>query len=118
MDEVVTDTRKSPLAGLSPASSGIIFASERVKPHDNPAALKELQDAIYRDKVLRAREMSVEERLKEVFELSNRQMGMMLAGAMHRLGTSDQAEGWEEVSRWLARLDRVRDHGLYVTEKR
>lgn len=87
-------------------------------PHDNPAALKELQDAIYREKVLRAREMTVAERLDEVFDLSNRQMGMMLAGAMHRLGTKDQEEGWDEVSRWLARLDRVRDHGLYVSERR
>lgn len=87
-------------------------------PHDNPAALKELQDAIYREKVLRARQMTVAERRDEVFDLSNRQMGMMLAGAMHRLGTKDQEEGWDEVSRWLARLDRVRDHGLYVTERR
>ena len=45
-------------------------------------------------------------------------MGMMLAGAMHRLGTKIQEEGWEEASRWLARLDRVRDHGLHVTERR
>lgn len=88
------------------------------KPHDNPAALKELQDAIYLEKVLRARGMTVAERLDEVFDLSNRQMGMMLAGAMHRLGTTDQDEGWDEVSRWLGRLDRVRDHGLYVTERR
>lgn len=87
-------------------------------PHDNPAALKELQDAIYREKVLRAREMTVAERLDEVFDLSNRQMGLMLAGAMHRLGTKNQEEGWDEVTRWLARLDRVRDHGLYVTERR
>jgi hypothetical protein len=87
-------------------------------PHDNPAALKELQDAIYREKVLRARQMTVAERLDEVFDLSNRQMGMMLAGAMHRLGTQDQEGGWDEVSRWLARLDRVRDHGLHVTERR
>ena len=87
-------------------------------PHDNPAALKELQEAIYREKVLRAREMTIAERLDEVFDLSNRQMGMMLAGAIHRLGTKDQEEGWDEVSRWLARLDRVRDHGLYVKERR
>ena len=87
-------------------------------PHDNPAALKELQEAIYREKVLRAREMTIAERLDEVFDLSNRQMGMMLGGAMHRLGTKDQEEGWDEVSRWLARLDRVRDHGLYVKERR
>jgi hypothetical protein len=86
-------------------------------PHDNPAALKELQDAIYRDKVLRARGMSPEQRLEEAFDLSNRQMGMMLAGAMHRLGTDDEAKGWAEVRRWMERLDRARDHGLYVTEE-
>ena len=86
-------------------------------PHDDPAALKALQDAIYREKVLRARAMTVEERLAEVFELSNRQFGMMLAGAMHRLGTADENEGWDEVSRWMDRLDRMRDHGIYVSEK-
>jgi hypothetical protein len=86
-------------------------------PHDNPAALKELQDAIYRDKVLRARGMSIEQRLEEVFDLSNCQMGMMLAGAMHRVGTQDEQTGWNEVRRWMERLDRVRDHGLYVIEE-
>lgn len=85
--------------------------------HDDPAALKALQDELYREKVLRARRMSVEERLAEVFELSNHQFGMMLAGAMHRMGTRDEAAGWQEVRRWMHRLDRVRDHGLYVTEK-
>ena len=59
----------------------------------------------------------MEERLEEVFDLSNRQMGMMLAGAMHRLGTQDEDSGWREVRRWMERLDRVRDHGLYVTEE-
>ncbi|MFT3991364.1 MAG: hypothetical protein QM680_08125 [Luteolibacter sp.] len=86
-------------------------------PHENPAALKALQDAIYREKILRARGMTIEERLNEVFELSQRQLGMMHAGAMHRLSTEDQTKGWEEVSRWLNRLDQVRDHGLYVHEK-
>ncbi len=85
--------------------------------HDDPAALKALQDDLYREKVLRARRMSVEERLAEVFELSNHQFGMMLAGAMHRMGTRDEAAGWQEVRRWMQRLDHVRDHGLYVTEK-
>ena len=42
---------------------------------DDSAALKALQDAIYRDKVLRAREMTVEERLAEVFELTNSAFG-------------------------------------------
>jgi len=85
--------------------------------HEDPATLKALQDELYREKVRRARRMTVEERLAEVFELSNHQFGMMLAGAMHRLGTRDEAAGWAEVRRWMQRLDRVRDHGLYVTEK-
>ena len=86
-------------------------------PHEDPAALKALQDAIYRDKVLRARGMTVAERLTEVFEQSQHQFGMMLAGAMDRLGTRDEEAGWQEVRRWMDRLDRVHDHGLYVAEK-
>jgi hypothetical protein len=86
-------------------------------PHDDPDALKALQDAIYRDKVLRARAMTEEQRLAEVLEQSNHQLGMMLAGAMDRLQTTDEATGWQEVGRWMERLDRVRDHGRYVTEK-
>jgi hypothetical protein len=85
--------------------------------HDDPAALKALQDDIYRERVLRARRMTVQERLADVFELSNHQFGIMLGGAMHRLGTRDEAAGWEEVRRWMQRLDRTREHGLYVTEK-
>ena len=85
--------------------------------HEDPAALKALQDEIYRERVLRARKMTVAERLADVFELSNHQFGMMLGGAMHRLGTRDEAAGWQEVKRWMERLDRVRESGLYVTEK-
>jgi hypothetical protein len=85
--------------------------------HDDPAALKVLQDDIYRERILRARTMSQSERLAEVFELSNHQFGMMLGGAMHRLGTRDEAAGWQEVKRWMQRLDRAREHGFYATEK-
>jgi hypothetical protein len=83
-------------------------------PHDDPAALKALQDAIYREKVLRARKQTVEERLADVFEVSNHQFGMMLAGAMHRLGTTNEEEGWVEVRRWMARLDQTRDFNVYA----
>lgn len=85
--------------------------------HDDPAALKALQDAIYRDRIHLARVRTVQQRLAEVFELSNFMFGMMHGGAMSRLGTSDEAAGWEEVRRWMKRLDRAREHGLYVTEK-
>ena len=82
-------------------------------PHDEPAALKALQDDIYRERVLRARGLTVEQRLSDVFELSNQVFGMMLAGAMHRLGTRDEEAGWDEVRRWMSRLDRLHDHGFY-----
>jgi hypothetical protein len=85
--------------------------------HEDPAALNALQDAIYRDKIRLARMRTVQERLADVFELSNHMFGMMHAGAMHRLGTQDEAAGWAEVRRWMHRLDRVREHGLYAARK-
>jgi len=86
-------------------------------PHETPGALKALHDDIYREKILRARGMTCEQRLADVFELSNHQFGMMLSGAMHRLDTADQSAGWAEVARWMSRLDLVREQGLYVSEK-
>ena len=81
------------------------------------AELKAMQDSIYLEKILRARRQTPEERLADVFELSNHQFGMMLAGAMHKIKTSDQEKGWEEVRRWMRRLDRVREHGLYSAQR-
>jgi hypothetical protein len=87
-------------------------------PHDHPTALKDLQNSIYRDKVLRARGMTIQEKIDSVFELSDFQFGMMLAGAMHRLGTSDEAEGWSEVRCGLERISYVRDWDFFTTESR
>ena len=84
---------------------------------DDPVALKALQDEIYRDKVLRAREMTVEERWAEIFELTNSAFGRMHAGAMWQLETEDPEVGWVEVRRRMDRLCKTRDHGFYVTEK-
>jgi hypothetical protein len=86
-------------------------------PHDHPTALKDLQDSIYREKVLRARAMTPEERFESVFELSEFQFGMMQAGAMHRIGSTDVGEGWREVRRGLERLARAHDHGFYSPTK-
>lgn len=85
--------------------------------HDNPAALKALQDDIYRERILRARRMTVEQRLAEVFELSNSVMARMHEGAMWQLGTSDAEVGWQEVRRRLDRLDRIHDEGRFVNTK-
>lgn len=86
-------------------------------PHDHPTALKDLQDSIYREKVLRARAMTPEQRLTECFELTNRKFEMMLAEAMARPGITDETQGWNEVSRELDRLRFIEDEGLYVSEK-
>ena len=78
-------------------------------PHDDPSALEGLQDDIYREKILRARRMTEEQRLSDVFEVSNHVFRMMLAGAMDRVKTVEESRGWEEVRRWMKRLDRVRE---------
>lgn len=79
--------------------------------------LKALQDAIYRDKVERARGMTAEERLAEAFELTEEVFERMLAGAMAQTGTVDREEGWREVRRRLDRLDKFHERGLYVDER-
>lgn len=82
------------------------------------AELKAMQDDIYREKILRARRQTPEQRLADVFELSNHQFGMMLGGAMHRIGTRDESKGWEEVRRWMGRLDRAREYQFYTTVRK
>lgn len=84
-------------------------------PDHAAAELKAMQDSIYREKILRARRQTPEERLADVFELSDHQFQMMLSGAMHRVKTQDPQEGWKEVNRWMKRLDAVREHQLYTT---
>ncbi len=84
-------------------------------PHDHPTALKDLQDSIYREKVLRARAMTPEERFNSGFEITNEAFQRMLFGAMWQLEIDDIALGWREVERRLERLRRVQDHGRYIS---
>jgi hypothetical protein len=60
--------------------------------------------------------MTTEQRLEEIFELSNHQFEAMLAEAMHKLGTDDVKKGWEEVRRLIQIQDDVEDAGLFATE--
>jgi hypothetical protein len=85
-------------------------------PHENPEALAELQDAIYRDKVLRARAMTPEQRFDAVFELTNSVFERMHEGAMWQLNTTDPQVGWDEVRRRMDRLNQVHDFGFYTTK--
>lgn len=85
--------------------------------HDDPAALKALQDGIYREKILRSRGMTVQERLADALELTNGVFARMHAGAMWQTGTTNSEAGWQEVRRRLDRLAQVHDHGRFVSEK-
>lgn len=86
-------------------------------PYDHPTALKELQDAIYRDKVIRSRSLTLEQRIADVFEMTEVSMHMAHAGAMHQLATSDPNEGWKLVAKWNERLRRAHDYRFYVNER-
>jgi len=85
--------------------------------HDDPAALKALQDQIYRENILRARAMTEEQRLAEALELTNEVFSRMHTGAMWQTGTTDSEQGWREVRRRLDRLRRTHDHGRFADQK-
>jgi hypothetical protein len=86
-------------------------------PHDHPTALKDLQDSIYREKVLRARAMTPEERFNSGFEVTNEAFQRMLEGAMWQLDIQDVSEGWNEVSRRLHRLRTAQELGRYTSSR-
>ena len=85
--------------------------------HDDPAALKALQDDIYREKILRARKQTMEERLADGIDLTNNAFLRMLEGAMWQLGTMDEAVGTMEVRRRMERLGRVSDEGRFANQR-
>jgi len=79
----------------------------------NRDAIKVLQEAIYRDKVLRSRAMTPAERLEEALELSNDIYAWMLDGAKAQCGLRSDEEGWVEVQRRLQTLRRIHESKLY-----
>lgn len=86
-------------------------------PHEHPTALADLQDSIYREKVLRARKMTREERFIAGVELTNEVSARILHGAMARLGTTDESLAWADVHRRMARLRKAHDHEMYSLSK-
>ncbi len=80
------------------------------------AGLKAMQDSIYREKILRARRQTPEQRLADVFELTNSVFARMHDGAMWQAGTTDAEEGWQIVRKRLARLRKMHDAGRFVDE--
>jgi len=85
--------------------------------HEVPAALKALQNDIYREKILRARKQTPAERLADVFELTNVVFARMHAGAMWQMGIEDPDKGWQIVHQRLNRLQKLHDRGRFVHQK-
>jgi hypothetical protein len=85
-------------------------------PHDHPTALKDLQDAIYRDRVIRSRALTPEQRIADIFEMAEVSIHMVHAGAMSHLGTADEDAGWQLVKVWNSRLRRAHDYRFYVND--
>lgn len=92
--------------------------SESVDPRSTSAALAELHDSIYREKVLRARSLSVGERCSDVFELSSFQFQLLFAGAAKRAQVEKPETVWAEVARGLERLRKVHESDLYAASRR
>jgi hypothetical protein len=78
--------------------------------------LKAMQDSIYREKILRARRQTPEQRLADVFELTNSVFARMHSGAMWQAGTTNSEEGWQIVRKRLASLRKMHDAGRFVDE--
>lgn len=85
--------------------------------HHDPAALKALQDDIYREKILRSRTMTPEQRLADALELTNGVFTRMHDGVMWQKNLTDAEEGWQEVRRRLSRLCQVHDEGRFVNAR-
>ncbi|MGJ8633270.1 MAG: hypothetical protein ACSHX7_05060 [Luteolibacter sp.] len=86
-------------------------------PHDHPTALKDLQDSIYREKILRARSMTREERFLTGIQLTNEVSDRMLTGAMARLGTNNESLAKADLRCRLERIRKSQDHGFYSNKK-
>jgi hypothetical protein len=86
-------------------------------PNRAAAELKAMQDSIYREKILRARRQTPEERLADVFELSDAEKKRMHDAAMLEIADpTDDAQGWEVVKQRVELERRMRDAGRFVSQ--
>lgn len=80
--------------------------------------IQELADAIYADKVRRARAMTVAERMETGIELFESGLGVMRDGIRFQFPDADESEVEMILKQRLARLKQVHDHGLYTKTSR
>ena len=80
--------------------------------------IQELADAIYRDKVRRARAMSVSEKMGDGPELFADSLERMRAGLRSEFPLADSVEIEEKLRGQLDRLNRLHEHGIYEKSSR
>ncbi|HRQ89612.1 MAG TPA: hypothetical protein PLA50_12490 [Bacteroidia bacterium] len=76
--------------------------------------IRELADAIYVEKVRRARALTVGERIATGIELFENGLGVMRDGIRLQFPEAGESEVEEILKRRLARLRQVHEHGLYT----
>jgi hypothetical protein len=72
-----------------------------------------LAKAIYRDKVLRARARTMDERLRDGLECFDLSCRLMADGIRHQLKLTDEAAVWEKVRDRLDVVRRIEERGIY-----
>ena len=82
------------------------------KVQTDEAGLKALQDAIYRDKVERARRMTPEEKLDAVFSLSGSVIERMKEGVRWQLEIEEEKAVSEALALRIEKLREVRDREI------
>jgi hypothetical protein len=82
--------------------------------HPTPDQLKELQDSIYREKVMRARAMTESERFVATLELIDSSFEWMLAGVKMQFPEASDQEANKILGERLDRMRKREDEGLYV----
>jgi len=75
--------------------------------------INELADAIYRDKVLRARTRTMDERMLDGMECFDFSCRIMADGVRHQLGLTDDKEVWDKVRERLDIVRRLNERGIY-----
>ncbi len=79
----------------------------------NEAHIKPLADAIYADKVRRARALTVGERIDTAIELFEGALGMMRDGLRAQFPDANEAELETTLRQRLRRLRQIEERGLY-----
>jgi hypothetical protein len=80
---------------------------------ENQEDINELADAIYRDRVLRARGRTMDERMLDGMECFDFSCRMMADGVRHQLGLTNETEVWMKVRERLDIVRRLDERGIY-----